>query len=278
MDKRIDGYLHQLALRGFTPHYFERAEQALEYLFSQLPHDCAVGIGGSTTVTQLGVREALRARGNEVLFHSETPRDKMVRVAAARDERIRIYLLGQRHIGRRPNLGNRTAPANRLSALCYGPKRIFMLCGVNKLVDGGREEGAAPYEAARLSAQRAPAQAGHALRHIRRMSIPRRPVQSPLHMQPDAGDRPRARRAHAACHYHRRGNWDTDLMRSARATVQADTRRSARRQVAGDIRHAAGQARTERRVQADTRRSARRQVAGNIRHAARQAHRVQRSG
>lgn len=139
MDKRIDEYLHQLALRGFTPHYFERAEQALEYLFSQLPHDCAVGIGGSTTVTQLGVREALRARGNEVLFHSETPRDKWCELLP-RVMNAYAYICSANAISGDGRIWEIDGTGNRLSALCYGPQRIFMLCGVNKLVDGGREE------------------------------------------------------------------------------------------------------------------------------------------
>lgn len=125
--------------RGFVVKNVSTAKKAEEYLLSAIDEKAIVGVGGSTTVTDMNLRETLRQRGNKVLFHSEMPQEErhhvFVDIMSAD-----AYLCSANAISEDGRLWMIDGTGNRLSAVCYGPKNVYFICGKNKLVQGGEEE------------------------------------------------------------------------------------------------------------------------------------------
>lgn len=114
-----------LEKNGMHPVFFATAKQALAYLQEQI-HDTSVGIGGSMTIKQMGVYEALSAQ-NTVYWHWLNPQ---VRDQANAAE---TYLLSANALSEDGQIVNIDGTGNRVAAAIYGPKRVFYLVGTNKI-------------------------------------------------------------------------------------------------------------------------------------------------
>ncbi len=125
--------------RGFGVETFATVAQAKEYVLSAIEKNEIVGVGGSTTVTQMGLREALRERGNQVLYHSEVPEEERKPIFT-QIMNADSYLCSANAISEDGRLWMIDGTGNRLSAVCCGPEKVFFICGKNKLVQGGEEE------------------------------------------------------------------------------------------------------------------------------------------
>lgn len=136
----------QLSKRGFEPHCFATAGEAEAYLLANIAESDEVAVGGSTTVTDMGLRETLRSRGNTVLYHSETPKEQWPQLLP-RIMNAAVYICSANAISSDGRIWEIDATGNRLSALCYGPKTIYLICGMNKVVQGGRGEALARMKA-----------------------------------------------------------------------------------------------------------------------------------
>ena len=89
-----------------------------------------VGIGGSTTVDQLGLYDRLK-ENNEVHWHwKDGPKPEVYRDAAEAE----VYLSGVNGIAETGELVNIDGKGNRVAALSYAVgKRIYLLAGKNKV-------------------------------------------------------------------------------------------------------------------------------------------------
>ena len=73
--ERLNKLKERLEKIGYTAKVFATGEEAKAYLLSAIPTTDTVGVGGSMTVQQLGLAEALRARGQQVSWHWGVPAD-----------------------------------------------------------------------------------------------------------------------------------------------------------------------------------------------------------
>ena len=126
----------RLTKLGYTAHVFATGDAAKDYLLSAIPASDSVGVGGSMTVQQLGLAEALRARGQNVYWHWGVPAqeaNEMRRLASTADS----YLCSANALLTDGRIVNIDGFGNRLAATIYGPKKVYMIVGKNKIVSGG---------------------------------------------------------------------------------------------------------------------------------------------
>ena len=119
----------------FNAVYFQTAEAALQELLETIPTTATVGIAGSWTLMQLGVVEKLEARGNTVFCHHKpglTPEE----VLDTRRKQLTcdVFLTGTNAIIEDGRLVNTDATGNRVAAMIFGPKKVIVMAGINKIV------------------------------------------------------------------------------------------------------------------------------------------------
>ena len=61
--EKLNELANRLTKLGYTARVFSTAQEAKDYLLESIPQSDTVGVGGSMTVRQLGLAEALRGRG-----------------------------------------------------------------------------------------------------------------------------------------------------------------------------------------------------------------------
>ena len=120
-----------LEKKGYQVSLFDKKEMAADYIDSQI-NNKTVGLGGSVTIHQMDLFKML-SKHNQVYWHDEKPTDMSVmetRTAASRSE---IYISSVNGISEEGDIVNIDNTGNRVAAISYGPKKVYLLVGVNKV-------------------------------------------------------------------------------------------------------------------------------------------------
>lgn len=137
--------------RGFRVHRFASGAEAAEFLVQTL-HGTSIGIGGSVTIDTLGVYDRL-CESNEVFWHWKNHAPE-TRERAGKAE---TYLCSANGVSENGEIVNIDGFGNRVAGTIYGPERVFLVVGKNKIapdlngaIDRARNI-AAPLNARRLN-------------------------------------------------------------------------------------------------------------------------------
>ncbi|HNT98401.1 MAG TPA: LUD domain-containing protein [Elusimicrobiales bacterium] len=120
-----------LAANGFGARVFDTGEEAAAYA-AALP-GVSAGMGGSMTARDLGLAAKLRAAGKEIVTHSPgmTPEER--RAVWLRAQASDLYFASPQAVTMDGKLIFLDAYGNRGAAVIYGPKKIVLIAGANKL-------------------------------------------------------------------------------------------------------------------------------------------------
>lgn len=137
--------------RGFRAHVFATGAEAADYL-AQTLHNTCIGIGGSVTIDEIGAYDRLSA-DNDVIWRWKKPTpDSRERGAAAE-----TFLCSANGVSENGEIVNIDGYGNRVAPTIYGPQRVFLVVGKNKIapdlngaIDRARNI-AAPLNARRLN-------------------------------------------------------------------------------------------------------------------------------
>lgn len=124
--------------RGFMVVSVQSADEAKRELLARILPSESVGVGGSVSVRETGVLEAMKQRGQTLYDHwACQPEESIVTRQSAM--LADVYLCSCNAITKDGRLVYIDGNGNRVGAVAYGPKRLFIIVGENKLVNGGLE-------------------------------------------------------------------------------------------------------------------------------------------
>ena len=135
MDEKVLKTINSLKQNKIGANYFETSREAVDYLLSSIPDHASIGIGGSMTIRSIGIIDRLKDRGNEILFHwlaeNFEEGNKIRKKALDAD----VYMSSTNALTMDGKLVNIDGIGNRVAGMFYGPKRVFIVCGINKIVE-----------------------------------------------------------------------------------------------------------------------------------------------
>lgn len=114
--------------RGFTVRCYATASEAATALAEEL-RGRTVGIGGSMTVAQMGLAEMLERQGCTVYARSRS----MSPAEAEQAGRAERYISSANGIAETGEIVNIDGTGNRVAATLYGPQKLYLIAGRNKL-------------------------------------------------------------------------------------------------------------------------------------------------
>jgi len=126
---------------------------ARDLVMSMISKDDVIGAGGSMTLVECGIHDALSGYNFLDWFSSPDDKDNLLATTLTCD----IFLTGCNAITKDGKLYNCDGRGNRIAALIYGPKKVVVVAGKNKIVkniDEAKERMetiAAPKNAKRLN-------------------------------------------------------------------------------------------------------------------------------
>lgn len=143
IDAAIEATLKALQRRGFSASLAESGEAAGEMVLAMVPLVASVGLGDSATIRQTGVLEALKRRGTIVIdwrakeLTGGTALDNIGMAAIERLLRMThtcdVFLTGTNAVTLDGKLVNIDRVGNRVSGMFFGPKKVIIVAGRNKI-------------------------------------------------------------------------------------------------------------------------------------------------
>lgn len=126
-----------LEKNGFTAQYCPTSLDAAHYIIAGSVDAVTIGFGGSMSVAALGVEQALREQGKEILNHSAPGLSRDEKLAVMRCQlTCDLFLSGSNALTLNGELVNIDGVGNRVASMLFGPRKVIVVVGRNKLVDG----------------------------------------------------------------------------------------------------------------------------------------------
>ncbi|AKL94950.1 hypothetical protein CACET_c15010 [Clostridium aceticum] len=132
MDKVVSTIIENLEKRKIKAKFFQTKEEAKEEILKEVQSYSSIGIGGSMTVKEMGLYEALLQENKEIYWHWLAEKEKVSEVRQLANQ-ADVYLTSTNALTEAGELINIDGIGNRVSAMYYGPKKVIVLCGTNKI-------------------------------------------------------------------------------------------------------------------------------------------------
>ncbi len=136
-EKKCRKLVENLIKRRFTAVYCATAQEASDYILKQAETATNVGFGGSLSVADLKLTTLLADSGKEILNHGFpdlTPEQKQT--VMKRQQTCDLFLSGTNAATIDGCLVNIDGNGNRVAAMIYGPAKVIVVVGRNKIVEG----------------------------------------------------------------------------------------------------------------------------------------------
>lgn len=123
-----------LEKNGFKTVLFADRYRALEWLCAEAEGAARVGIGGSMTLAEMGLVDRLDAIGKTVLYHSRpelAPEDR--RQIMQEQLGCDLFFSSTNALTVDGHLVNIDATGNRVCSMAFGPRKVIVVAGSNKI-------------------------------------------------------------------------------------------------------------------------------------------------
>ena len=136
-EQKCEKAVEALGQNGFTAVYCRGASDAHDYIMKEAADAGSIGFGGSRSIVDLNVQDALHAKGKEILNHGLPGLAPEERLAIMRRQlTCDLFLTGTNAVTLTGWLVNIDGNGNRVAAMFFGPKKVIVVAGRNKIVDG----------------------------------------------------------------------------------------------------------------------------------------------
>ena len=110
-------------------------KDAVDKVLGLISVDAKVGVGGSMTIRELGLIDALTRRGNRVVHHWQPDMpvsDWLPFMVEAHNSDV--FLCSSNAVTEDGKLVNIDSTGNRVASMIFGPKKVIVVAGKNKIV------------------------------------------------------------------------------------------------------------------------------------------------
>jgi hypothetical protein len=150
--------VEKLVAHDFRAIYVETKEEAVQEIWKHITPKQKIGVGGSITIRELGILEKLEAQGYTVYNHWKPGLSKESVLETRKSQMTSdIFLSGVNAITLNGELVNIDGIGNRVNSTIFGPGKVLLVAGYNKIVEDVQEgikrikNVAAPLNARRLN-------------------------------------------------------------------------------------------------------------------------------
>lgn len=140
MNQNIQELINKLNENNISASYVSNGKEAFDRVMSMIPEGSIVGFGDSLTLRQIGVVDALE-KGNYTFLNPWKPginieeNIKLKKQALTSD----VFVTGTNALTLDGKIVNIDGHGNRVAAMLFGPKKVIIVVGVNKIVENLEE-------------------------------------------------------------------------------------------------------------------------------------------
>jgi hypothetical protein len=124
--KEMESVIQALKQNNYSVSYVDKAKDAVPIILEMIPPDASIEMAGAASVSQLGILDLLRRRGNKGLDFPKPGEFPTTR----RD----VLLVSTNAVTLDGKLVNTDGMGNRVAGMIFGVKKVILLIGANKIV------------------------------------------------------------------------------------------------------------------------------------------------
>jgi len=121
--------------KGFDTYYAKDLQDAKEQVLAMVPQHASIGLGGSITIEKMNILDTLRSSSYQLIdrYQECSPEQhiKFYKDALLAD----YFLTGANAITKDGEIVCTDCSGNRVAAMIFGPEKVIVVVGVNKLVE-----------------------------------------------------------------------------------------------------------------------------------------------
>lgn len=178
MDQYVDAHgkiiiettMKSLQKNGFGARYFTSREEAADFVLEEAKDCKTVGIAGTHTARAIGLVGRLREAGKEVYDHWELQPGTPEELDCRRKQILAdLFIASSNALTMTGEIVNRDGAGNRINGMTFGPGKVILVVGKNKIVPdleaafARLEEVAGPVRAMSLSRKTPCVKTGHCM-------------------------------------------------------------------------------------------------------------------
>ena len=119
----------------FDATFFETRKEAANAVVGIIKPGMQVAFGGSQTAKQLNLQQMISDLGATLLDHNASGLSEDEKLEVMRQQQIcDVFICSSNAISLQGELFNIDGNGNRVAAMAFGPRRVIVIAGVNKLV------------------------------------------------------------------------------------------------------------------------------------------------
>lgn len=136
-DRRMDALQEAFKKHGMEVIPVATKEEALALAKTFIKSGMSIGLGGSTSVAQIGLLEYVTSLSDITLFNQYEKGISMEENTRRRREGMLsdLYICGTNALTKTGELINADGSGNRVAAQIFGPKKVLIVTGRNKIVE-----------------------------------------------------------------------------------------------------------------------------------------------
>lgn len=134
LSRQAESIIKNLEKRNMEGHYFETSSACIEAILAEMPSGAIIGWGGSETLKECGLMDAIHSGSYELLDRSAAKTPEESRQIYGRTVLADYYLMSANAITLDGELINIDGNGNRVACLIQGPSHVIIVVGMNKIV------------------------------------------------------------------------------------------------------------------------------------------------
>ncbi|WP_010291988.1 lactate utilization protein [Clostridium senegalense] len=120
--------------------YVDTKEEAENFIMYHIKSGDNIAFGGSQTIKAMNLKRKIRELGGNIIDHGEEGLSKEEKLSVMRKELISdLFLCSSNAITLDGKLVNIDGAGNRVAAMSFGPKKVIIVAGINKIVENVEE-------------------------------------------------------------------------------------------------------------------------------------------
>ena len=126
--------VQNLKKHGFDAHFFDSVGDANQFVMDNVSHFRSFGFGGSDTTRSLGILENLKSIGKVIYDHWEQGLSREQDLDIRRHQgQADCFICSANALSVSGEVVNVDGIGNRTSAMTFGPKKVVIIAGMNKV-------------------------------------------------------------------------------------------------------------------------------------------------
>jgi hypothetical protein len=140
IEEKAKQAIEKLAAHDFKAVYLKTKEEAVQEIWKHITPKQRIGVGGSLTIRGLGILEKLEAEGYTIYDHWKPglSKEKILEIRKSQMTSD-LFLSSSNALTLNGELVNIDGIGNRVNSINFGPGKVILVVGYNKIVEDVQE-------------------------------------------------------------------------------------------------------------------------------------------